>query len=581
MSSRRQLTGPLEPALVGAVGTWLQSLGAEFSFSHQDQYRIELCFEELVTNITNYSDPKFAGARVDLQAEIRLHDAVFILSDPADPFDPLSRPAPVPADSLDNLQVGGQGIHLVREFSDTQRYDRCDGRNRLELLFRLEQPSVSNPASLPVRRDIDRRHLQDRVAASGATAEAGETERRLGDDRRAMGFISRAQIFHGVPYAALEPLMEDLALQDIVGEMLLLRRGEKNNAALVVLQGGLKVYLDQPFVGDFIAVGTGVCVGEMSIIDDRPISAFVVAEAGTRLLVIDSKTFLERLLAIPLVARNLMSSMAERMRQSDQMTIRRMRREIEMEQTQRELQYAHSIQDSLLPKEPLFPGDARLDCSGRMRAAREVGGDFYDIFALDSRYVFFVIADVCGKGLPAALFMVRAISALRAQSDSGEQPDDYAAQLITRLNNQLCAYNDAQQFLTAFCGILDTETARIRYINAGHNPPLLALGNGDFHYLREPVNPMVGMVEGLNYRAGEVDLLPGSLLLLYTDGATEAENAEGGMLGEECLLARMNATAERSASHMVDAVFDAIGAFVGDAPQSDDITVLTLHWPDV
>ncbi|MBK9441800.1 MAG: serine/threonine-protein phosphatase [Comamonadaceae bacterium] len=316
----------------------------------------------------------------------------------------------------------------------------------------------------------------------------------------------------------------------------------------------------------------------MSIIDERPVSAFVVAEPGTRLLMVDANTFLNHVMAIPRVSRNMMSILSARMRRSDAMNIQRMRKALEMEQAQRELQYARSIQEGLLPHEPLFANEQRMQCVGRMRAAREVGGDFYDIFFLDTNHVFFVIADVCGKGLPAALFMVRAIAILRAQSGYDRRFADYAATLTARLNQQLCDYNESRQFLTAFCGIVDLETRTLRYVNAGHNAPALALGDQAFAYLAEPINPIVGMFDGLNYRVGQVVLTPGSALLLYTDGVTEAEDKDKAMLGDEPFLAMLNAVSSRAAGDLVDAVFSAVSAFAGDTPQSDDITVLALRW---
>lgn len=252
---------------------------------------------------------------------------------------------------------------------------------------------------------------------------------------------------------------------------------------------------------------------------------------------------------------------------------------MKLEQEHRELKYARSIQESLLPKEPLFRDGAQLDCVARLRTAREMGGDFYDLCALDARHVFFVVADVCGKSLPAALFMVRAVSALRAHSQFDGRPERYCSELVADLNEQLCTFNDAQQFLTAFCGILDLQSGTVRYVNAGHNPPVLAIGAGDFQYLSEPINPFVGMVPGLKYRSGEVRLEPGSALVIYTDGVTEAEDGRGGQLGEDRLLVRLGTAADRTAGRLVDTVFDEVGEFAAGAEQSDDITVLAIRWP--
>jgi len=575
------LTGPLAITLVDETSKWLHVLGEEFNFSHDDMYRIDLCFAELVTNVASYSDAQYANQPVEIRAVIEPQRVTLTLIDPAALYDPLSRPLPPMARSIAEFQVGGQGIHLVREFSNACRYERRDGNNRLELVFDLALPTEAQPISAEIPRSADRRQNPEPPEFPLISNDVPvEQNRRTAAERRAMGFLSWAQIFHGVPYASIEGLIERLPIRDFSGETILLKPGDANDAVLIVLRGRLKVCLDQPGSGDFIDVGVGGCVGEMSVIDNQPASAYVVAEAGTRLLVIDAASFLNGIMTIPLASRNLLSALSDRMRRSNELTIKRMRKELEMEQIQRELQYARSIQEGLLPKEPLFPNDARLDCAGRMITAREVGGDFYDIFFLDARYVFFVIADVCGKGLPAALFMVRAIAALRAQSGSEEQSADYASRLMARLNHQLCAYNTAQQFLTAFCGILDLETLTIRYVNAGHNAPLIAIGNEAFRYLAEPINPMVGMVEGLDYRAGEIRLKPGSVLLLYTDGVTEAEDKSQNMLGEERLLARLNAAPARTAKKLVEAVFSEVGDFAADAPQSDDITVLAIRCPE-
>lgn len=576
MMKQRLLTGPLDPVLISEASAWLQVLGAEFNFSHEDMYRIELCFEELVTNVVNYSDPQYANQPVDLHAVIEAQRATLTLIDPAAPYDPFSRPPPPVVTSIEEIKIGGQGIHLVRQFSDAHRYERCDNKNRLELVFNLTQPTQSLAISNKIARGADRRHNLDAPVFAMA---CDGVHRRNKEDRRAMGFLSWAQIFHGVPYAAVEDLLEPLTIQDIVGEVVLLKPGDANDAVRVVLRGQLKVYLDQPGSGDFIDVGVGACVGEMSVIDNRPVSAYVMAEPGTRLLVIDAQSFLDEIIAIPRVSRNLMSTLSGRMRRSDELTIKRMRKVLELEQAQRELQYARSIQESLLPKEPLFANHPRIDCVGRMCTAREVGGDFYDIFFLDEHHVFFVIADVCGKGLPAALFMVRAIAILRAQSGYDRQLTDYAAQLIAKLNQQLCEYNDAQQFLTAYCGILDLEALSVRYVNAGHNAPAVAIGNEAFEYLTEPINPFVGMVDGITYRSGEIKLTPGSVLLLYTDGVSEAENENRDMLGDDRLLALLNAAPSRTAGDLVEAIFADVRDFAAGARQSDDITVLAIRCP--
>lgn len=576
---RRLLKGIIDPAMSAATSNWLQGLAEEFSITHDDIYRIDLCMAELVVNVVSYAEAQYAKLPIEIHASIGGQRITLTLIDPAQAFDPLSLPPPPKAEKLEDLQIGGQGIPLVREFSNAGCYERRDGRNRIELVFDLAVPTKAPQRDAMVPRGIDRRNGESPTAVPlhGHDGKLISQDRRNKCDRRAKSYLSWSQIFHNVPYSDLEDLVDRFPIQTIVAETIVLSPGELNSEVLIVLAGRLKIYLDQPGIGEFIEIVAGGCVGEMSVIDNQPASAYVVAGEGTKLLVVDADSFLNEVMAIPNVSRNLMAALSERMRRSNEQLIMRVRKEMEMERVQRELQYARSIQASLLPKAPLFPGEPRLDCVGRMITAREVGGDFYDMFALDPRHIFFVIADVCGKGLPAALFMVRAMAALRAQSGGDERPAEHTEQVVARLNEQLCAYNDAQQFLTAFCGVLDLETLTVHYVSAGHNAPLLALGGGPFAYLSEPISPIVGMIEGIQYRAGEVRLTPDSVLLLYTDGVTEAENDDVEMLGEDRLLACLDAHAGRSAVELVDAVFAAVNEFAAGAPQSDDITVLAIR----
>ena len=272
-----------------------------------------------------------------------------------------------------------------------------------------------------------------------------------------------------------------------------------------------------------------------------------------------------------------MSAQAARTRRNDRVLVERTRRLMAMEQARREMDLARDIQASLLPQEPLLPDEDRVDCAGLMRPAREVGGDFYDVLPLGDRHLLFVVADVCGKGLPAALFMVRAIAALRAAPRASGPPEGYLEQLVGDLNRELCERNPALQYLTAFFGLLDLRTRDLRFVDAGHPLPLLAPAGGSFAPVDGPVNPPVGMVSGLRYRGGEVGLGPGSRLLVVTDGVTESEDGAGRMLGEEGLLAIGGSLPESGATALVEAVVAATDAFADGAPQSDDITVLCVR----
>jgi serine phosphatase RsbU (regulator of sigma subunit) len=255
------------------------------------------------------------------------------------------------------------------------------------------------------------------------------------------------------------------------------------------------------------------------------------------------------------------------------------RSELELEQLQRDLAFAQEIQAGMLPQEsPLFSERAEVDCAGYLRAARQVGGDFYDAFFVDDHRLFVAIGDVCGKGLPAALFMVRAMSLLR--SEAGRRAGSrraYVQRIVERLNRLLFERNDKSLFTTLFCAVLDTATGTLAYVNAGHNPPALALGAGGFGLLDGPRNPLAGIVDGLSYTGGELQLARDSVLLLYTDGVTDARNREGADFGVERLFATLNG-ATREAAALIEATIAAVDEFAGVVPQADDITLLALRY---
>lgn len=570
----RILTGKIESSFMDAASAWLQQLAAEFGIGDEDVYRIDLCFEELVMNTISYAEPAYQGQRFDIKASVMPQRIVIDLLDAAQPYDPFAEHKPQEiAQSLEDLKIGGHGITFVKEYSDACRYEYVDGRNHIELIFDLAKEVGLQDSTQGQPRGVDRRKPASETAEPAKPAE----EQRSQGDRRSHGVLSRADIFRGVPYTVIEQLVERFPVQQFASETTLLSPGDPNDQVFIVLAGSLRIGLGTESHGEFFDIDVGGCVGEMSVIDNRPASAYIIANPSTRLMLVDGTSFVEDFLAIPRVSRNLLSALAERLRRHNDLVVKRVRLEADMEHMQRELGVAKEIQESLLPKEPLFAGDARIDCMGRMNTAKEVGGDFYDVFFLDKDNLFFVIGDVCGKGLPAALFMVRAVSALRAQSCGSYLEGNYVSYLIASLNAQLCTCNDKQQFLTAFCGILNVPTGTIHYLNAGHNPPLITGDDGKFFYVSEPINPIVGMIEGLTYQAGTAQLPADGVLFLYTDGVTEAEAHDTSMYDETRLIQCLNAAPDGSAAELVNRVFADVEEFVAGAAQSDDITVLAIR----
>ena len=241
----------------------------------------------------------------------------------------------------------------------------------------------------------------------------------------------------------------------------------------------------------------------------------------------------------------------------------------------RELEFARSIQHSAIPTVfPPYPGHGEFDIFATMDTAKEVGGDFYDFYFVGENKLGFLIADVSGKGIPAAMFMMTAKTIIKGYAESGIPVDE----VFTIANAKLCESNEAGMFVTAWMGVLDITTGKVEFANAGHNPPLVRHGDGTFEYLRVRPGFVIAGMEGVKYRKNELYLAPGDEIYLYTDGVTEATDTNNGLYGEERLNALLDSLHVLSGEEVCRAVKGDIDAFVGDAPQFDDITMLYLKY---
>jgi sigma-B regulation protein RsbU (phosphoserine phosphatase) len=243
---------------------------------------------------------------------------------------------------------------------------------------------------------------------------------------------------------------------------------------------------------------------------------------------------------------------------------------------QRELSIAHSIQQSLLPHGfPPFAGSEALDVAATMQPARDVGGDFYDYFLLDSERLGVVIGDVSGKGVPAAIFMAMTRTALKAVALRGAPPGE----CLREVNTFLCRENHADLFVTVFYGILNFRTGEFLHSNGGHNPPCLLTSSGGQATLgTEMSGTMLGVFEGECYATCRTSLRAGDTLFLYTDGVTEAMDQEGKMFELSRLQACLQRSNTLSATDLIQGVLTAVQEFSAGAAQSDDITALTVRF---
>ena len=249
-----------------------------------------------------------------------------------------------------------------------------------------------------------------------------------------------------------------------------------------------------------------------------------------------------------------------------------------------ELDLARRIQTDMLPAVfPPFPDRTDFDIYAAMRPAREVGGDFYDFFLTDDDHLGLVMADVSGKGIPAALFMMMTRIMIRNFTMAGLSPKE----VLETVNEQICQTNNEEMFVTVWLGILDLKTGVIRAVNAGHEYPVISGPDASFELVKDKHSFVVGGMEGIRYREYELKLSPGSLLFLYTDGVPEATDMSGKLFGTGRMLAVLNEeTAGRTLSGILETMENEVDVFAGEAPQFDDMTMMCIayygkHGPDI
>ena len=269
---------------------------------------------------------------------------------------------------------------------------------------------------------------------------------------------------------------------------------------------------------------------------------------------------------------------------NDQMeTICRMERERmeqenmikEQERIVKELSTARQIQSSVLPHIfPPFPERREIDLYASMDPARDVGGDFYDFFFVDEDHLCLVIADVSGKGIPAALFMMFAKRII----EDFARIEHSASEILKKTNNLLCDNNQADMFVTVWLGILEISTGKMTAANAGHEYPAICKKDGLFEIYKDRHGFVIGGMEGVSYREYTLQMNPGDKIFVYTDGVPEATNGSGEMFGVEHMTAALNSCADGSPTDILRKVRSAVDDFVGDAEQFDDLTMMCMEY---
>ena len=241
---------------------------------------------------------------------------------------------------------------------------------------------------------------------------------------------------------------------------------------------------------------------------------------------------------------------------------------------QQDLQTAREIQQAILPKFfPPFPDRKDFDIFAAMNASKEVGGDFYDFFMIDNDRIGFVIGDVSGKGVPAAIFMAVSRTIIRATGLKGMPTDE----CMNYVNNLLCSESVSSMFVTVFYGILNTASGELDYVNAGHNPPYI-LNSSGFKIVELTRGTVLGGIEHFNYKSLKLQMEPGDILYLYTDGVTEAFNRLGELFGDDRLEALLSANLGADHKQLIKTIITSVAEYASGIPPSDDITMMAIKY---
>lgn len=403
--------------------------------------------------------------------------------------------------------------------------------------------------------------------------------------------LARIPFFTDLPIDELDRILAQLEVVKLRAGEILFREGDTGENMYIVVSGDLEI-LKAPDTDDELIlnrVPQGEYIGEMSLITGAPRTASVRAHGDVVLLSMSRAHLMGLLQDHPHLASTMVHVLSQRLDNTNAATFRDLTEKnrqlqqafdelqaaqellIEKERLERELKVAAEIQMSILPDTlPMVEG---FDFGGRILPARQVGGDFYDVFILDTNQVGVLIGDVADKGVPSAIFMARAHALIIAEADSVVSPGD----VLRRVNRHITRLEKSTQFVTALYGVLDINTGEFVYARAGHEPPLLLSPSGEVHRLPHKPGMALGLWENITLDEYSVQLPKDSMLVMFTDGMTDCRNPKGVPFGLERIKNTMGGLAAATAQSGCDQLFDALMYYQSGAKQDDDVTLVAIH----
>jgi serine phosphatase RsbU (regulator of sigma subunit) len=404
--------------------------------------------------------------------------------------------------------------------------------------------------------------------------------------------LANIPFFTDLPPDELDRLMAELDVVNLKSGEILFHEGDPGEHLYVVVKGELEILMAPNTENELILniLYEGEYLGEMSLIQPgghRTASAR--ARGDVVLLSMSREQFKDLLKRHPYLANAMVRVLSQRLDNTNVATFRDLTEKnrqlqkafnelkaaqeqlIEKERMERELQLAAEIQMSILPS--VLPVHAKFDFGGRILPARQVGGDFYDVFSLGDNKFGVLIGDVADKGVPSAIFMARAHALIIAEADTAMTPGE----VLRMANKHITRLEKSTQFVTALYGVLDAETGEFSYARAGHEPPLLLDENGEVSRL--PYNPgmALGLWENIALDEYHLQLKPGSCLLLFTDGMTDCRNPKGEPFGLERVRNVLAGLKDDTAQSGCDKLIETLMKYQNGSRQDDDVTLFAVH----
>lgn len=399
------------------------------------------------------------------------------------------------------------------------------------------------------------------------------------------------QVFHDLSFQELEALAAVTMTRDYPADRVVCHEGELEHVFYIIQDGRVAITQRLPDGSEQTlgVQGPGSFFGEIALLEGRPRSASVRTLVNCRLLEITEEDFKQMIHRIPEAALTVLRGVIRSLRETDRVTIGQLQaknveleraytdlkaaqaRLVEQERLERELEIAAEVQRSILPAE--FPSLAGFEFAAYARPAREVGGDYYDLFPLDDDHFGLVMADVSGKSIHAALYMAVTRALFLAEATRYQSPRDAAF----RIHDLLMTSSDSDLFVTVFYGIVNRRTYEMRYVRGGHDLPIHFQSQNGQLSLLQAKGRFLGSLEGLVLEEARLHFAPGDALVCYSDGLTDAVAPDGDYYGLERLKAAVAKAGYKSARGLAEAVVADVDAFRAGTPQPDDLTLLVMR----